>query len=171
MNEVLNCSKCQTVLSPEDTFCINCGYPERGSAEDIRKYNHSIKLKMDVIEDGKKKLKSVKILLYILAGINLIFGIFYLTDEITFSDGIMSLIATGVFLGCVIWVNTQPLIGVLAAFIFWILLQLSVILVDPVLLFSGIIWKIIFIGIFIKGITSARDAKKYKDQLKEMKAL
>ena len=54
---------------------------------------------------------------------------------------------------------------------FWILLQLSVVLVDPALLFNGILLKIIFIGIFIKGISSAKDAKKYTGQLKEMNAI
>lgn len=171
MEENLACSKCQNSMSTDDIYCTNCGYPERGSQEEISKYNHSIKLKMDVITEGVKKLKSVKILLYVLAGINAAFGIYYLTNELTFADGIGSLIAAGVFLACVIWVNNQPLIGVLAAFIFWILLQLSVVLVDPLLLFQGIILKIIFIGIFLKGISSARDAKKYQDQLREMKAL
>ena len=171
MEENFICSKCKSELKENDVFCTNCGYPEKGTEEEIKKYNYSIKLKQDVIDDGKKKLKNVKILLYAIAGINFLYGVFYLTNELTFTDGLASLIAAGVFLAFVIWVNKQPLTGIIVAFIFWILLQLSVVLVDPVLLFKGLLLKAIFIGIFLKGISSAMDAKKYTDQLKEMKAI
>jgi uncharacterized membrane protein YccC len=116
-------------------------------------------------------MKNVKILLYVIAGINVVVGLFLLMDSVTFVDGISSFVAAAVFIGCAIWVNNQPLTGVIAAFVFWLLLQLSAILIDPAMLFQGIILKVIFIGIFIKGISSANDAKKYTAQLKEMKAI
>jgi hypothetical protein len=169
MEKSLKCSNCQHELGENDIFCPDCGFPENGTQEDRNKYNYSIKLKKDVIQDGKKKLKNVKILLFVIAGINFLFGIYYLTNEFTYIDGITNLIAAAIFLGCVIWVNNQPLTGIIAAFIFWILIQLSVVLIDPFLLIKGFLLKIIFIGIFLKGISSARDAKKYTDQLKEMK--
>ena len=171
MEAAHQCSKCQTSLEEGAIFCNSCGYPEGGTEEDKAKYYHSIKLKKDIVEDGHKKMKSVRILLMVLAGFNVAFGLFYLTDPLTFADAIGSFIAAGLFLGCIIWVNKQPLTGVIAAFMFWILLQLSVVLVDPALLFNGILLKIIFIGIFIKGISSAKDAKKYTGQLKEMNAI
>lgn len=171
MEESTSCSKCNSPLTEEDKFCSNCGYPERGTTAEKNKYNLSVKLKKDVVDDAKKKLKNVKILLFVVAGINVIVGIVQLMDAITFNDGIGSLITAAVFLGCVIWVNNQPLTGILAAFSFWVLLQLSVVLIDPTLLLSGLFLKIVIIGIFIKGISSARDAKKYAEQLKEMKAI
>lgn len=170
MTDSIQCSRCTATLNEEDIFCSVCGYPENGSQEEKDKYKYRIKLKKDVVTDAEKKLKNVKVLLMVIAGINLAFGIFYLTDEATFADGISSLIGTLVFLGCVAWVNKKPLMGVLAAFIFYILLQLSVVLVDPALLFQGILLKIVFIGIFVKGINSARDYEKFSEQLSEMNA-
>ncbi len=171
MEEMTTCSKCQTQLGENDTFCNNCGYPERGTSEEQGKYNYSIELKKNVVDNARKKLKNVKTLLYVLAGLNFLVGIYFLSNEMTFNDGIGSFISSIIFLGCVVWVNKQPLTGILAAFIFWILLQLSVVLVDPVLLFNGIILKVIFIGIFVKGISSAKDAKNYINQLKDVKAI
>jgi hypothetical protein len=45
------------------------------------------------------------------------------------------------------------------------------IFINPANIFSGIILKVIFIVIFVKGIASAKDAKVFTEQLKEMKAI
>lgn len=171
MEEQINCSRCNTPLSEEDIFCPNCGYPEKADIEEKNKYNYRIKLRKDILKDAEKKLKNVKILLYVIIGLNIILGVVFLLDQATFSDGLGSLISAGIFAGCLLWVNKKPLAGILAAFIFWLLLQLSVVLIDPALLFSGLLLKVIFLGVFIKGITSARDYNKYSDQLEEMNAL
>jgi signal transduction histidine kinase len=171
MENSSQCSNCQSIIIENAVFCPQCGYPENGTEQDISKYNYSLKIKKDLVEDSKKKMKNVKILLYVIAGINVVVGLFLLMDSVTFVDGISSFVAAAVFIGCAIWVNNQPLTGVIAAFVFWLLLQLSVIFIDPAMLFQGIILKVIFIGIFIKGILSANDAKKYTAQLKEMKAI
>ncbi|WP_375579878.1 zinc ribbon domain-containing protein [Marivirga tractuosa] len=166
----IQCSKCKTTLSQEDIFCPNCGYPENGGQEEKDKFDYRIKLKMNVLKDAKKKLKNVKILLWVLAAFHLLAGLFYLTQELTFYDGIGTLIASIIFIACVFWVKNQPLTGIMAAFVFWILLQLSVVFVDPSLLFHGIILKIIFIGIFVKGISSAKDYKEFSQKLQVLNA-
>lgn len=171
MENELICSKCGSSLNENDVFCNSCGFPERGTLEDKKKYNFSIHLKKNVIEDANKKLNNVKILLYVITGLNVIIGLINLSNDYSYAQGIGNLIAAALFLGCALWVNNQPLVGVLAAFILWILLQLSVVLINPALLFSGIILKVIFIGIFVKGIASAKDYLKFSEQLKEMKEM
>jgi hypothetical protein len=171
MEEQTLCSLCKKVISPEDIYCNNCGYPENGTDEVKGKYDLKIKLKKNVVDGAHKKLKNLKTMLFIIAGLNFVIGMYLITDDFTFTDGLVSLIASLVYLCCVAWVNKQPLTGVLAAFIFWILTQLSVLLVDPLLIFQGIILKIIFISIFVKGIASAKDAQKYTNELKEMNAI
>ncbi len=170
MEESLLCSNCKRDISIENIFCTNCGYPENGSVEEKDKFEFRVKLKQNVVKGAEKKIKSVKILLYVIAAINFLIGLFLVVEDTTFVDGLVSLIASLIYICCVLWVNKQPLTGVLAAFGFWILTQLSVVLIDPTLLFNGIILKIIFISIFIKGITSAKDAQKYRDELLEMNA-
>ncbi|SMG20548.1 hypothetical protein SAMN05661096_01109 [Marivirga sericea] len=164
------CSKCKASITAEDVFCSNCGYPENADQEEKDKYEYRIKLKMNVLKDAKKKLKNVKILLWVLAGLHLVVGLAFLSQEITFYDGIGPIIAAVIFIACVFWVNKQPLVGIMAAFIFWVLLQLSVVLVDPALLLSGIILKIVFIGIFVKGISSAKDYKEFSQKLRTLNA-
>jgi|GEM_PF-2075188 len=170
MLELFECSKCNFSLNSQDVFCNNCGYPERGNQEQKEIYEDEIKVKKFNATQADKELDNVRILLKIIIALTLLVGMFYLFSEDTFEDGIACLVATLIYIGCLIWVNKQPLSGVLAAFLFWLTLQLSVVFTNPVYLFKGIIWKILFISIFIKGINSARKYQKISNQLKNRNA-
>lgn len=165
MEQTINCTNCKTPVDAQSTFCENCGFPENGNQKEQDKFNYSLKLKRDVIKDAQRKIKQVRILLYVLAGINLIAGLYWLSVENSIIDGVGGLIGASIFLACVFWVKKQPLIGTLAAFIFWILLQLLVIFEDPALLFQGLLLKIIIIALFIKGVKSAVDYKEFSEKV------
>ena len=169
--ESLTCSNCKSTIADSDSFCANCGFPERGTDDEKNKFHYRVKLKQDVVRDAEKKVRGVKTMLYILAGLNLVLGvvfIFFMDSDLTFADGLGFLITALVFTGCSIWVNKQPLIGVMSAFGFYIFLLVLSGIFDPNTIFQGLLLKIIIIGVFIKGINSARDAKKYSEQLAEM---
>lgn len=172
MNESnLTCSNCKSPIGESDAFCGNCGFPEKGTDDEKNKFHYRIKLKTDVVKDAEKKVRNVRTLLFVLAALNIVLGFFFifiLDSGLTFADGVGFLISALVFIGCAIWVNKQPLMGVLAAFGFYLFLQVLGAIIDPTTIFKGIILKIIIIGVFIKGVNSARDAKKYKEQLAEM---
>lgn len=169
MELATQCSQCKVALNPEDVYCPNCGFPERADESEKGKYVYRIQLKKNVIADAKKKLKNVKILLWVVLVINILVGITLLLNNAV-EMAIGSLISAAIYIGCLIWVGKQPLIGIMAAFIFWILMQAITIFTDPSMIFNGIILKIIFIVIFIKGISSARDYQNYSAQLNELKA-
>lgn len=166
------CFNCKHLVSADEIYCSECGYPQNGSDDDKNTFERRIMRKKEVVKDAEKRIKNVKILLYVLAGLSVVVGLFYIFggNENLFADGIVSLISGLVFIGCAIWVNKQPLTGILAAFIYWIVLQVLYSIVVPSSIFSGIIIKIIIIGVFIKGINSAKDASKYQEQLSAMKA-
>ena len=168
MEESINCSRCSTALGENDTFCNNCGYPERGTPKEKERYDYRIQLTKNVVNDARKKIKNVKILLIVIGSLNLLIGLYHLGFTGSASDAVANIIASLVFFGCVFWVNKKPLIGIMAAFVFWILLQLSVVFINPAFLLKGILLKVIFVIVFIRGIKSARDAEKYQEELKEM---
>ena len=168
MELVSQCSQCKVALNTEDIYCPNCGFPERAEESEKGKYIYRIQLKKNVINDAKKKLKNVRILLWIVIVLNIISGLFLLFNDVI-ELAIGSLISAAIYIGCLIWVGKQPLIGIMAAFIFWILMEALAIFADPSMTFRGIILKIIFIVIFIKGISSARDYQNYSAQLNELK--
>jgi len=165
MEEKKVCSNCKSDIDSSEKFCNNCGFPENGDEKEKTKFNFGIKLKKEALADANKKLKQVRILLYVLAGLNLVMGLFWILNEETFFDAIGSFFGAVVFFICAFWVKKQPLTGVLAAFIFWLVVQSLVIFIDPALLLKGIIWKVLIVGFFIKGIQSAKDVKEFTEKL------
>jgi zinc ribbon protein len=168
MEENSICSKCQTSILENSKFCPSCGFPQNGTLEEKKQYNFRIGLKKNVVKSASKKLKNVKTLLYILASLNFLVGLYFISNDNMVNQGIGNLLISVVFLGCVAWVNNQPLIGIMAAFAFWILLQILTVIIDPTQLFSGIILKVIIFGVFIKGVSSAKDYNQFSAELKEM---
>lgn len=166
------CENCGAIVKGDEHFCGECGFPQHGTEDEKSTFHRRILRKKEVVKDAQKRVKNVQILLYILAGINVVVGSIYTfgADESLFVDGLASLVTGLVFIGCAVWVNKQPLTGILAAFVFWIVLQLLTAVLLPESIFRGILIKIIIIGVFVKGINSAKDAAKYSEQLASMKA-
>ncbi len=169
MSDQIICSNCRSEMDEAEKYCNNCGYPEHGDEKEQSRFMYSIKLKQDALAEAKKKLSNVRVMLYILAAINVMVGLYWLASEGGFADGIANIITAAVFIGCAILVKKQPLIGVLSAFIFWLVMQLSVVFIDPALLINGVVLKVVVIVLFVKGIQSARDAKEFTDKLKANK--
>lgn len=166
-----NCSKCKQKMEDNEDYCSNCGFPENADQKEKDKFTYRIKLKMNVLNDAKKKLRNVKIILGIMAGLNFIMALIILANAGLNASSIGSLIGAFVFTACIFWVDKQPLTGIMAAFIFYLILQVISFIINPASIFSGIIVKIIFIAIFVKGIKSAKDYKEYSVQLKEMNVI
>lgn len=164
-----NCENCLSPI-PEKAgkFCSKCGFPALGSDREKENFRISLKRKKEILAEAEKKIRNVKILLYVLAGLNLAVGL--VVSALSADMGILFFleyfIAAAVFTACAIWVNKNPIAGVIAAFSFYMLLQIAAAIVDPSTIFQGIIVKVIFIGMFIKGIRSAYDYKEYAEKLK-----
>lgn len=168
---VENCDNCQHDISgSEAKFCPKCGYPARGTSAEQDNFRRALKLKKDVVDDAKKKIKRVKVMLYILGGLNVLVGlIIALADAIPDAVfvGIGSIIVGGVMFACSAWVEKNPVTGILVAFSVYMLLIIANAILEPASIYRGIIFKIIIIGVFIKGIKSAYDYREYTKKLEE----
>lgn len=160
-----NCSICNAALLVDDIFCKECGYPENGTLEQRDAHDRVIITKNRRLAEAVKKVANVKMMLYIIAGLNLLVGLFMLFGLDSYLDAIVLLISALVFVGCAQWVENQPLAGILSAFVYWIFLQLSVVFIDPAQIFSGLFLKILILVTFIKGISSAKEAKEIRHEL------
>lgn len=168
MDYSTKCSNCNSEISNSDVFCSNCGYPENGSDQEKNKFNYRIKLRQDVVKDAKQKLVQIQFFLAFLGVLYTALGMYFLYSGFNLVDYLANFIVAAIFFACIYWVKKQPLTGVISAFIFWIILQLSVVFEDPSLLIRGIVLKIIIIGVFIKGITNARDYKEFSSKLENL---
>lgn len=169
-----SCERCNEDLRESSgKFCPKCGFPANGTEQDQKNFYHALKLKQDVLDDAQKKLKRVSVMLYILAGINILYGLYFFgAGAALYGDdagiiGATTIIMGLIFIGCALWVKKNPVAGTVTAFSIYALVQVASALVEPTTLFQGIILKIIIVVIFVRGIRSAFDYREYLRKLDE----
>lgn len=168
------CERCgHDLRESTGKFCPKCGFPANGTEQDQKNFYHALKLKQDVLDDAQKKLKRVTAMLYILAGINVLYGLYFFgAGAALYGDdagiiGATTIIMGLIFIGCGLWVKKNPVAGTVTAFSIYALVQVASALVEPETIFQGIILKIIIVVIFVRGIRSAFDYREYQRKLDE----
>ena len=137
-----------------------------------------------LIEEAESKLRNIKIILFVLGGIQIAIGLYYyfgLGDYMLVAT-IIQLIIGLMYLGLGFLVSKKPFIGVVTGFALYALLVISSALLDPKSFFRifdlqntamltislGLIFKTLIIIAFIKAIRYAKEVEALR---KEMRTL
>jgi len=164
-NDSVFCKSCYEKVNNADAFCDNCGYPLKGTPEEQNIFISDRTYKEIDLEDYNKQIKKAGMTLYLIAAFTLLWGvILYATSKET-AILIGSVIISVIFVSLGFWSRKKPLAAIISgAALYAILIILSAI-DNPLSILSGIIWKILIIGAFIRGIKAAIDAEKVKKEL------
>lgn len=165
------CYSCKSIgLAEDDKYCPSCGFPQRGTQAEMGKFMGQIVLKKSALDDQKKAIKKARNILYILAGLNLLYGIF-LGLIINFDAAILigSIIGGGIYLSLGIWSKKKPFAAILSGFFIYIVFNVIGAIADPHTIYQGILWKIIIISGFIYGYKGVKDSEKLEKELNSLK--
>ena len=108
-----------------------------------------------------KSINQGRIALFVLAGIYIVVG-FLESFYIDFHNIVFGIIDWGVavcFLGLAIWSFSKPYFALLSGLILYLLIIVILALIDPVTIFSGIIWKVLIITYLIYATKTAKEEK------------
>jgi hypothetical protein len=165
----VSCEHCLAENTADKKFCTQCRYPIAGTDDEKREFRANIAKNKSLLKSAGEHIHSAKNIIYWLAGLSMLTGLILFFSQ----DDLASLVAYGLicilYLGLAAWCSSNPFGSILTAFIVYISLQLLYAIINPVSLASGFIWKIIFIGSFIKGIRSASEARNYMRELEKSK--
>lgn len=166
---LVNCSICNATVQSDVKFCPSCSYPIGGSEEEQSRFRMGIVRNKQMIKDAKEKIQTAKIIMYVLAGITLITGIYQGFND----DNMAGMIVNGVlcilYLAMAGWADNNPFGATLVVFILYITVNLLNAFFAPETLFQGILLKIFVIAALIKGITSAKQAQDSLEMLEKTK--
>jgi hypothetical protein len=166
---MVTCEHCNAENDSAKNFCTQCRYPIGGSQEERERFHSEIAKNKILLKDAEEKIRSAKNIIYILAGFSILIGLIVYFSQ----DDMASLVVYGLicilYLGLAAWCSTNPFSAILTAFILYLTIQLITAFIEPTSLVSGIIWKVIFIGAFIKGIRSASEARNFMRELEKAK--
>jgi hypothetical protein len=168
-NQAIICPVCNADATANDAFCPGCRYPFKGTEHEQRVFGSNRNVKEIDLDETNKKIRQASITLFFVAGTTIVLGLaLYAVDKdpstqnsLLISNGILAVIYAGLGFGC----KKRPLASIISGLSLYILVIIFNVIVSPLSIFSGIIFKIIFIGLFVKGIKSALEAEKIKKEL------
>ena len=140
VHSALFCKACSAKAEADDTFCTNCGYPLHGTEEEQRYFISVRDAKIIDLSEAQKQIRRSSVALYIIGGLTAVAGLGF-------------------------WCNKKPLTAIISGASLYALMFILNAVLNPLTILSGIIFKIIIIGLFIRGIKSAIEAEKLKKEL------
>jgi hypothetical protein len=165
------CENCNAKNSLTQKFCSNCSFPIGGTDEERQKFRLNIGSHKLHIKRAHEKIKTGKIIIYVLAGIWFLFGLYQGFANDDFPTMIVNLLLSMLYLILASWADKNPFGAILTAFIIYITLQVVNLFIDPTTIFRGILLKIFFISALVKAIQSAREAQDSMAELDKLKGI
>jgi hypothetical protein len=169
--ETTTCENCNNVNSSNLKFCSKCSFPIKGSDEEKNKFKIKISGHKFLMAEAEKEAKTAKTIILVLAGFVFLMGLYQGLANDDFATMIVNLCISLLYLILAAWSNKNPFGAILTAFIIYITLNIVNAFFEPTSLFQGIFMKIFFIGAFIKGIRSAKDAQGHLQELEKLGAV
>jgi membrane-associated HD superfamily phosphohydrolase len=164
-----NCPSCLTPANTEDAFCAKCGYPFQATEQEQNNFMSGRNMKEIDLDEAQKKIRRASNTLFFIGGATFLIGlIFYsintepaMKTSLLLTNAILGVIYTG--LG--FWCKKKPLAAIISGLSLYVLVMILNAVISPLTIVSGIIFKIIIIGLFINGIKSAIEAEKITKEL------
>jgi len=157
----LRCSQCSNLIEEQQVYCTYCGFPEQGTEQEKSKFHAGRVIKARTARSAKDGVKSARNTLFIMSALMGIAGIFYffsLDGDIGVLITYMIIAVIYVLLG--FWSQEKPLIALILGLLVYLTLIVTIAIISPVSIFSGIIIKIIIITYLARGINGAAQLKK-----------
>jgi len=76
LQENIVCENCSTSNSYNQKFCSVCSFPISGTDDDKRHFRTSVGNRKLLLKDAKEKIKTAKTIIYILAGLMFLIGLY-----------------------------------------------------------------------------------------------
>jgi hypothetical protein len=168
IQQTVACPACATQASAGEAFCTTCGYPFEGTEQEQRYFISARDLKAIDLEAAEKQIKRASNALFFIGGLTFVFGfVFYATAA---PSEKMAILITNVILAAIyaalgFWCKSKPLTAIISGFSLYVLIIIINAVVSPLTIVSGIIFKIVIIGFFIRGVKAAIEADKLSKEL------
>jgi len=170
-NENLVCGNCQNAVSIALKFCSSCSYPVAGTETEKSTFRSDMGIRRRMLKQAEEKVKTAKIIIYVLAGITFITAMVngFVNDD--FVTMIVNLSLSLLYLILAAWSDRNSFGAILTAFLIYITIIVMNFFFEPSSLFGGIWMKAFMIIAFIKGIRSAKEAQDLFAELKKTKGI
>lgn len=165
----IKCENCFKMVAGDKKFCPTCSFPVGGSDDDRLRFRANLANHQAMIKKAEEKVGTARTMIYVLAGIFFLAGIYQWMANDNFELMIINLIVCLLYLVFASWSNSNPFGAILTAFLVYITVHVINAFENPASIGSGIILKVLSITLFVKGIQSAMEARNSMKELEKYK--
>ncbi|MFI5149268.1 MAG: hypothetical protein ACHQRM_06005 [Bacteroidia bacterium] len=141
------CYYCKTTgLNEAEQFCPNCGFPQRGTDFEQKKFIRAQKFAKQRLEDMQMAVVKARNTLFLIGGLTIIP---YLITSMQLGDGSIMVIGTMLalcYLGLALWSRKQPFSAILTGMILYVSMWVLYCIADPSNIYRGIFYRIMAIS-------------------------
>ena len=162
----ITCKNCKSEgLDLNLNFCPNCGYPINEDDTEMKRFMVKKQRDKTELEKGEKAVKTARIMLYILSGLNLLIGlIFYALEQTELIVLLAGIIGALIYFGLALWSKKNPVPAILSGFFVYLIFVALNAIGDPETLYRGILIKVLIVIGFIYGIQGAINSERIKKE-------
>ncbi|MBL6666800.1 MAG: hypothetical protein ISP66_07360 [Flavobacteriaceae bacterium] len=164
MTTLTTCTICNTTYDVEPIVCSKCDYPFSASEEEKSTFVGQLFSKKLIIQEARVKVKNTQKILWAIGGVNVFYFIILFSFHPTLNIYILDLLLGFVFIGFGFYAAKKPFRSILISLILLLGIYVSNALVDPISLFRGIIFKVIFVVGLIYGLLAIYQVHKIKNK-------
>lgn len=120
-----------------------------------------------LLSEAEKKLNRVKFILYAIAIVQLVLGLYYYfqNEALNMEVLIIQSVVAALFFGLAFLVNKKPRIAVISALVLYLSLLILNSIADPGSIINGLLLKGLVIYAFVVGIKAAKEAEDLRTKL------
>jgi len=155
-----SCTHCEIPITETTTFCPECGYPEKGTEQDVAKFYARRAMAKNNTIDAEEKINSARNTLFVIGGVIMLFGFINFFSDNDMATLIVNVIICAIYILLGFWTKQKPLIALLLGLLLYITTVVISAIFEPMSLVKGILWKVLIIGYLGKGIFSASAIKR-----------
>jgi len=161
MTNPIECPLCKTMYNKEPEACSECGYPFSKSDKERSIFVGQQVMKKSSIKHSANHIKRAQIILFAIAGINLIAIAF---SEWDIYQKHIEILIIGGFFSLGMLVKKNPVSIMTAGLVSHLALHALIVIFEPSYIFKGIVIKVIIIASLISGIVNVKKAEKYRKE-------
>lgn len=147
----LKCYCCKATYNESDKFCGKCGYPLKATPEEQKKFSINYTLNRFEKDIVKGRLQEVRIILYVISAFTLIYGFVYFIESKSIVLLIVYILFAIMYFLFAVWAKKNAFAASLTGGIVYVSTIVFMAFIYPLSIFSGIIFKVIFIIAFIRA--------------------
>src|ERR1700739_4149156 len=143
ITDITKCYVCKsTGLTEHDKFCPNCGFPQRGTKDEMKRFIYVINNKKQILEEHRKKISKATNTLFVLGGINVLVAVLLgVVAEKNVPVIISCGISAAIYFALGAWSKKNPFAAILSGFFVYITFLAIAAISNPASIVQGLVLK------------------------------